>query len=130
MCFKRTPDFWYYVYCCRICQLATLTPPHLPPTPRSICAGAPADDGVGMRDACQGDSGGPLVQARGGGGDGAAFELVGVTSFRFGCGKLPGIYTDVKGEGGREGGREGGAAIGRRIPDGTFKLASVTNLRK
>ena len=40
----------------------------------------------------QGDSGGPLVLERGG-----SFELVGITSFGFNCGKLPGVYADVKG---------------------------------
>ena len=45
----------------------------------------------------KGDSGGPLVYDRAG--EGAVFELVGVTSWGDGCGRRgkPGVYADVMG---------------------------------
>ncbi|VVC96375.1 unnamed protein product [Leptidea sinapis] len=49
-------------------------------TPRMFCAG----DSEG--DACQGDSGGGAVSYR---------HLVGISSFGFGCGRMPGVYINV-----------------------------------
>jgi len=58
-----------------------------------LCADMPGTN----KDACQGDSGGPLVTASGGSGmtPGENYELVGVTSWGWGCGKYPGVYGRV-----------------------------------
>ena len=54
-------------------------------TEHQICGGG---NGV---DTCQGDSGGPLICRVGNQG----YTLVGITSWGYGCGKTPGVYTEV-----------------------------------
>nr|XP_018896299.1 PREDICTED: transmembrane protease serine 9-like [Bemisia tabaci] len=58
-------------------------------TDHMICAGAEE----GLKDTCQGDSGGPLIRVR----DDKRYELIGVVSFGYGCGRpgYPGVYTRV-----------------------------------
>jgi len=58
-----------------------------------ICANMPGTN----KDACQGDSGGPLITTNGGNGitPGENYELIGVTSWGWGCGKYPGVYARV-----------------------------------
>jgi secreted trypsin-like serine protease len=48
-----------------------------------VCAG------LSGKDTCQGDSGGPLVSR----GTDGRWYLIGVTSYGYGCGKYPGLYT-------------------------------------
>ena len=60
-------------------------------TPTGICGGGNGTD------TCKGDSGGPLVcriqeSVR----HAPRYILAGVTSWGFGCGKTPGVYTEVK----------------------------------
>jgi len=59
-------------------------------TDRMICAASPG------KDACQGDSGGPLVIKN----SQNFFELVGITSWGFGCAnaRAPGVYAKVSAE--------------------------------
>ena len=60
-------------------------------TPTGICGG-----GNG-RDTCQGDSGGPLVcKIQDSPDEYPFYVLAGVTSWGYGCGKTPGVYTDVQ----------------------------------
>ena len=50
-----------------------------------FCAGNPGEN----KDSCVGDSGGPLVSR----GTDGRWYLIGVTSYGYGCGKYPGLYT-------------------------------------
>ena len=54
---------------------------------RQICAGGVRSD----FDTCQGDSGGPLICLH----ESIGYVAVGIISWGFGCGKLPGVYTEI-----------------------------------
>ena len=63
-------------------------------TDTAVCAGYP--DGINPNnnenaDACQGDSGGPLVRLD----EDAGYELVGLTSWGYGCARTYGVFTQV-----------------------------------
>ena len=63
-------------------------------TSTALCAGY--SDGINPNnnestDACQGDSGGPLVRLD----EDAGYELVGLTSWGYGCARTFGVFTQV-----------------------------------
>jgi len=59
--------------------------------PLMVCAGGFAPEpNPPTQDTCQGDSGGPLSVRVG-----AELKLAGLTSFGKGCGRFPGVYTEV-----------------------------------